>query len=224
METREYIARRIKELRTQKLEITADKLGTLLNPVRSGKTIGSWETARTEPDADMLWQLSRVFSVPISSFYPPSQPSPLVRNYSTSSEAYTEAPLFGSIAAGTPLTVIPIEDTRPLPLEVYRKYPQGFFLKVDGESMNNVLPHGSYALIDPSQNEPVNGGVFAFCLDTNDAAIKRVKKLAHGLELLPDSKDPTFKPHILDYAQEESRQINILGRVVWMMLPFDWEF
>ena len=218
MNTRYYISQRIKELRIKKLGITADKLAALLKPKRSSKTISSWETGRTMPNADALVQLSAIFEVPIESFYPPKPSQDFV-----SEGAYVEVPLFGSIAAGKPLAIIPYDDTHPIPFEMHRRYPKGFLLKVEGESMNNILPHGSYALIDPESTELQDFKAYALCVNNNDATIKRVKRLENGYELIPDSKDPTFKPVIYDHAKDSPEVVTIIGQVVWLMLPFDWE-
>jgi len=218
METRAHIAKKIREFRTQKLKISAQKLAELLVQPLSGKTISSWENNRTQPDAERLIQLCRAFNEPISAFYPEEYS----RVSDSSNGHYADVAVYGSIAAGKPLAIIPIEDTRPIPTEMHRKYPEGFFLKVDGESMNNVLPNGSFALIDPSQTYPTDNGAYALCLNQDDATIKRIRTLENGYELLPDSKDPTFRPIVFDYADADSNEIMIIGRVVWMMLPFDW--
>lgn len=219
METGEFIAQRIRELRTDKLRISGTELGQLLNPRISGKTISSWETCRTKPNADALIQLSHIFEVPISYFYPPSLST---ENGFSSEVAYVSTPLFGTIAAGKPLAIIPVEDTHPIPIEMYQKYPHAFLLRVEGESMNNVLLDGALAFVDPTQTDPVDEAVYAFCVNDEDATIKRVKKLAHGFQMSPDSKDPTFKPVVYDNQDETPDNITIIGRVVWMMFPFDW--
>ena len=219
MEAREFIALRIKELRTKKLAISGAKLGELLVPPISGKTVSSWERCRTQPDAEALIQLSQIFSVPISYFYPPS----LSNGNDFSSEiAYNDVPLYGSIAAGKPLAIIPIENTHPIPIEMHKKYPEAFLLRVEGESMNKILPNGALALVDPKQTDPIDEAVYAFCVNNDDATIKRVRKLAYGFEMLPDSDDPTFKPVVYDKQNETPDNITIIGRVVWMMPPFDW--
>lgn len=219
METREFIAQRIRDLRNNKLHISGAELGQLLDPPISGKTISSWERCRTQPTADALIQLSHIFEVPISYFYPPSLSN---ENGFSSEVAYVDVPLYGSIAAGKPLAIIPVEDTHPIPIEMHQKFPQAFLLRVEGESMNNVLPDGALAFIDPDQTDPVDEAVYAFCVNDDDATIKRVKKLAHGFQMSPDSKDPTFKPIVYDDHNETPDDITIIGRVVWMMFPFDW--
>ncbi len=220
METRAYVISRIKELRKEKLGISAEELGSMLKPSLGGKAISSWETGRTGPSFDRLAQLSVIFEVPIGTFFPKEFSEIGV---TADENPYTDVALYGSIAAGRPLAMIPVENTLPLPKELHKKYPQGFLLRVEGESMNKVLPNGSYALIDPEQKTPVNNAAYAFCVNQEDATIKRIKKLAHGYELLPDSNDPTLKPTVFDFNDTDPQEIIIIGRVVWMMLPFDWE-
>jgi len=219
MEARTFIAGKIREFRTAKLGISAATLGSLLVPERSGKTISSWERERTQPDADTMTQLCRIFDEPISAFYPQecSKTSDGGNGY------YAEVALYGSIAAGKPLAILSCEDSRTIPIEMHRRFPQGFLLKVEGESMNNVLPNGAYAFIDPKQRKPIDNGVYAFCLNQDDATIKRVRNLENGYELVPDSKDPTFKAIVFDKDNTDADEITIIGRVVWMMLPFDWD-
>lgn len=221
MQSREYIAHQIQDLRKNKLGITAQALGTMLTPPVSSKTISSWECGRTRPNTEVLSQLSRIFDVPVSCFFPEEISAD---HTLAAAPSYSHVPLYGSIAAGVPLAIIPVEDTFPIPIEVHKRYPNAFLLRVSGESMNHVLPDGSYALVDPDQNEIKSTAAYALCVADGDATIKRIKRLANGIELLPDSKDPTFKPVIFDFEDNSPEEITIIGRVVWMMLPFDWEF
>ncbi|MCL2889407.1 MAG: S24 family peptidase [Eggerthellaceae bacterium] len=164
-------------------------------------------------------QLCKIFDEPIAAFYPLASS----KTANGTSGSCSEVALYGSIISGKPLAFIPIEGMKPCPLELRRKYPQGFFLRVKGQAMNNILPDGSFAFIDPLQSAPIDNRVYALCLNDDDAIIRRIKKLGNGFELLPDSNDPTLKPSIFDYADEGSNRIVVVGRVVWMMLPFDWE-
>lgn len=58
-------------------------------------------------------------------------------------------PLYGSIAAGAPIEMLQIEEIHPVPNALLLRYPKAFYLRVKGESMNRVLPNGSYALVVP---------------------------------------------------------------------------
>ena len=118
------------------------------------------------------------------------------------SDGFIEVPLYGSIAAGTPIEMLPTDDMHPIPVIVRDKYPDAFLLKVRGESMNRVLPNGCYALIDPAKTVERDGKPYAVCVNGYDATIKRVRKLANGYELAPDSNDPTYRAQVYDYGIE----------------------
>ena len=90
--------------------------------------------------------------------------------------------------------------------------------------MNRVLPNGSYALVDPCKDVDHPGKPYAVCVNGHDATIKRVKPLNNGFELSPDSNDPTFKPVIYDYGEENTETITLIGRIVYYVLPYDWTF
>lgn len=135
-----------------------------------------------------------------------------------------DVPLYGAIAAGTPIEMTPVENTQPIPAKVHELHPDAFLLKVEGNSMNRVLPNGSYALIDPCKTVERDGAPYAVCVNGYDATIKRVRKLNNGFQLVPDSTDPTYETKTYNYNEPETQTITVIGRVVYYVLPFDWEF
>lgn len=135
-----------------------------------------------------------------------------------------DVPLYGAIAAGTPIEMTPVENTQPIPAKVHELHPDAFLLKVEGNSMNRVLPNGSYALIDPCKTVERDGAPYAVCVNGYDATIKRVRKLNNGFQLVPDSTDPTYEVKTYNYNEPETQTITVIGRVVYYVLPFDWEF
>lgn len=137
---------------------------------------------------------------------------------------YIDVPLYGSIAAGEPIEMIPTDDSHSIPVAVHKKYPKAFLLEVKGESMNKVLPNGSYALIEPCSDVDRDGKPYAVCVNGYDATIKRVRRLENGFELVPDSTDPTFHAEVFDYSVEGTKTITVIGRVVWYAIPYDWSF
>ncbi len=68
-EVKEYIARRIRELRESR-KWNQEDLGKKFTPEKKKATVSSWENGRTTPDADTLIELCRIFEVDISDFYP----------------------------------------------------------------------------------------------------------------------------------------------------------
>lgn len=139
-------------------------------------------------------------------------------------QAFVDVPLYGSIAAGTPIEMIEVDDTHPVPTAVMDEHPDAFLLTVKGQSMNRILPDGCYALIDPCEEIEHDNQPHAVCVNGYDATIKRVHKLANGFELVPDSTDPTYKPKVYDYGEPGTEEITVIGRVVYHVLPFDWSY
>lgn len=139
-------------------------------------------------------------------------------------DQFVDVPLYGSIAAGTPIEMMEVEDTFPVPAKMHDAHPEAFLLKVEGESMNRILPNGCYALVDPCETVEESGAPYAVCVNGYDATIKRVRKLNNGFELVPDSTDPTYPVQTYNYNEPGTETITVIGRVVYYVLPFDWSF
>lgn len=137
---------------------------------------------------------------------------------------FVDVPHVGAIAAGTPIEMMEIEDTHPVPSKVMDEHPDAFLLTVEGDSMNRVLPNGSYALVDPCDDVDRDGQPYAVCVNGYNATIKRVRKLNNGFQLVPDSTDPTYAAETYNYNEPGTETITIIGRVVYYVLPFDWRF
>ena len=135
---------------------------------------------------------------------------------------YTDVPLYGNISAGSPSEAVVTKQTFPIPSELAERYRRAFLLVVTGESMNRVLPNGCYALIDPVLQSEITEDIYAVRVGASDATVKRVKPLDNGVVLEPDSTDPTFRPRVFDFADDDDEQVVVIGRVVWFCPPLDW--
>lgn len=181
------------------------------------QTIQRYESGSRDIKSSVLIKLSAVLGVTISYLLG-------MENRSIPNNDMVEVPLYGAIAAGTPIEMIPVENSQPVPSEVRRRYPSAFLLKVEGDSMNRILPNGCYALVDPCEAVEHNGAPYAVCVNGYDATIKRVNKLNNGFELAPDSNDPTYSKQVFNYNEPGTQTITVIGEVVYFVLPFDWHF
>lgn len=132
------------------------------------------------------------------------------------------APVYGSIAAGQPLEMIPDKIRFTIPDHLADRYPEAFYLKARGESMNRRIPNGSYVLINPSA-EIIDGKVYAVSIEGQDATLKRVRMTNGRVELQPDSFDETFKPIVFNDPIAQHNSIKVIGQAVWLTTPFDYE-
>lgn len=181
------------------------------------QTIQRYESGSRDIKSSVLIKLSAVLGVTISYLLG-------MENTSIPNNDMVEVPLYGAIAAGTPIEMIPVENSQPVPSEVRRRYPSAFLLKVEGDSMNRILPNGCYALVDPCEAVEHNGAPYAVCVNGYDATIKRVNRLNNGFELVPDSNDPTYSKQVFNYNEPGTQTITVIGEVVYFVLPFDWHF
>ena len=189
----------------------ADALGL------SHGTVGAWENKGSTPNMDTMDALAAYFGVTVGQLFTPDLA------VTPNAFASVEVGVYGHIAAGTPIEMVETDFGFPCPTKLVERHPHAFYLVVEGDSMSRVLPNGCYALVDPDQKEPVNGKAYAVCVNGYDATIKRVRKLANGVELIPDSLDPTYRPVVYDQGVEGTESVTIIGRIVWYTIPFDHE-
>ena len=197
----------------------AEKLGVPLGTYRN------WEQGIYAPqDISLIKQIADILHVSMEALfgYDAFEPGTLDEGLSDE-EQFVYVPLYGRIAAGQPLYMDAVEDHILAPREIRRRHPNAFFLTVDGESMNNVLPNGCYALINPCQEASKPMKAYAVCVNGFDATIKRVRPLSNGYELIPDSIDPTYRPQIFDFNEIDTQPVSIIGEVVWYLVPFGFE-
>lgn len=191
----------------------AEELGT------TQQTVQRYESGARDIKSSVILQLSETLGVTVSYLLGISEDAP-----SSCASSTRDVPLLGSIAAGTPIEMRAVDNSFPVPARIMEQHPHAFLLRVDGESMNRVLPNGAYALVDPCDDVEQNGKPYAVCVNGYDATIKRVRRLSNGFELAPDSTDPTFRSVVYDYGVEGTETVTVIGRVVWYTLPYEWDF
>lgn len=147
----------------------------------------------------------------------------LEETHKANSGEYVEVPVYGSIAAGTPIDMMETDDSFPVPARIVNAHPNCFMLHVEGESMSRLVPNRWLALIDPEDREPNERDAFAVCINGYKATLKHIKQLSNGFELIPDSYDPTYRAQIFDYGEDDTDEITIIGKMVWAAMPFDYE-
>ena len=129
-------------------------------------------------------------------------------------------PLHGRVAAGIPIEMLDVGDMSEAPARYVDDDPNAFMVRVRGDSMNRFIHDGEFALVSPKYTDPNERDMFLVTVNGYDATIKRVRKLANGIELIPDSYDPTYRSNVYDFNEEDTPAIKILGKVVWWCKEF----
>lgn len=135
-------------------------------------------------------------------------------------KGFVAVPLHGRVAAGTPIEMLGVDDMSEAPSRYVDDDPGAFMVRVVGDSMNRHIHDGEYALVSPKYTEPNDRDMFLVAVNGYDATIKRVRRLANGIELMPDSYDPTYRPQVYDFNEDDTPAIKILGKVVWWCKEF----
>lgn len=128
---------------------------------------------------------------------------------------YYMCPVYGQISAGEPNWAEEnIEGSLPIDpnlMDIINP-EEYFFLRVNGESMNNVVKNGAFALIH-KQDMVENGEIAVVLVNGYSATLKRFTKKGDVVVLEPDSSDPSFKTQIYD----KTTPVQILGKYVGKM-------
>ncbi len=188
--------------------------------VRIGVTqqaVQRYETGKRDVKASMLVRLSEALEVSVAYLLG-------MEDAEGFDSKMVSVPLFGSIAAGVPVDMEAADERYDLPGVVCQRWPKAFLLRVEGESMNRILPNGCYALIDPCVDVEYDGQPYAVCVNDLAATIKRVRRTGGGFELVPDSTDPSFRPQVLVEGVGGVGTVSVIGRVVWHCIPYDWTY
>jgi repressor LexA len=174
----------------------------------SQQSISRYETSQRDFSVSVLLRLCEVLEVTASYLLCADGDRP----------ATVDVPLLGSIAAGTPIDMDAADRRFPVPAIVHERFPDAFLLRVEGDSMNRILPNGSLALIDPGTDIDHEGQPYAVCIDEQAATIKRVRHTELGIQLIPDSTDPSYQTQVLTRGIDDTT-LSVIGRVVWHHLP-----
>lgn len=173
------------------------------------RTIYHWNTKT--PSLDNLSKVADVLHISVDDLL--QDPANTVNmhinkynNYADKDFFKVSIPVLGKIACGEPILAEQnIEEYRQL---LFDHKPHGvlFCLKCKGDSMQPIIPNGSFATI--RQQETVENGELAAVLIGDEATIKRVKYVGKTTLLMPENKK--YDPIVLD----EEHPGKILGKVI----------
>lgn len=120
------------------------------------------------------------------------------------------APLYGTVHAGDTNEPELIDESIPIPYEVYQGHKNGYFLRVIGDCMNKVYPEGCFVFVDPDMR-PRSGSIGIVAIDGDDYIMRRLYVGASTLVLTPESHNSKWTDTIIDATHD----VKLVGTVVW---------
>lgn len=125
-----------------------------------------------------------------------------------------QVPLFGKIAAGTPIEAIRDEGE-------FLQIPPGFggsgelyALTIEGDSMINAGINDSDIVIIQRCDTAENGAIIVALVDDQEATLKRLRRAGGKIVLEPENDD--YEPRIL-----EPERVKVQGRLVSLMRTYN---
>lgn len=205
----------IRRLREQR-GLTQEQLGKMVDVSRS--TITQWERGWTTPRMGNVQLLAGALGVSTADIIADELPPSNAIKPATAKPAY--APLLGRVHAGEAQEPDVLQDAVPVPYEIIKRHPQGYFLQVEGDCMDNVYPEGCYILIDPEQR-PSNGSIAVVSIDGADYVMRRLYRGANTLILSPDSSNAEHEDMV--FAATTEHTVEFHGTVVWFQSSKEME-
>lgn len=206
------ISDRIKQLRKQNKWTQQD----LANRLHVGKTtVSNYETGHSDPNIDMINQLSKVFGVSIGNLM--GEPNDTVEMLGQAVTMNKYPYIDDYVSAGSPVNIEGMKDVPNIyvPDELLGSYAGSkrlFFLKVNGESMNKIIPNGSTigVISYDSINDIKNGDIVVYSTQDHSFAVKYFYKEENKLIFKPSS---TYH-YYYDLVFDINDNIRIIGKVV----------
>ena len=122
------------------------------------------------------------------------------------------APLLGRVHASDACEPDVVDYRVPIPYEVRKSHPEGYFLEVEGNCMSRVYPEDCHIYIDPRQ-PPQNGSVAVVSIDGADYVMRRLYNTGRTVVLSPDSWDDDYEDIVI--TGDDDRTVEYVGTVVW---------
>ena len=196
------IGENIKRLR-EEAGMSQEQLAEKLEKTRSA--ISQYESGKIVPRMGVIEDLATIFDVSKS----------VIIGEQYMGKGFSPVPLYGRVAAGTPIEMLVAEDIKEAPAKFTDDDPDAYLVRVVGNSMSRRIQDGDFALVSPKYTEPNDHDMFLVTVNGDDATIKCVRVLENGIELVPDSYDPTYRPKVFDYNDDTTPPIRIIGKIVW---------
>lgn len=182
----------------------------------SQSSVSQWIRGNKYPRIDKIEAMAEVFNVYKSEL---TSDKPKEFKSSTSHYNHYNTP----ISAGLPDLVEAVTHTEQIeiPDSIMGKHAGQkdiFITKVNGQSMNRIIPDGSLIAVKPIDLHQIKQGDIVVYSDNGDYSVKRFYKNDDQLIFRPDSNDNSFFDYI---TSTENPNLKIHGKVVVYIVELD---
>ena len=183
----------------------------------SKSTISDIENDKSSPTSETMRKLADAFGCHISYFFDSKYDTKILKEESSTYDVINlnksniiNIPIVGSVRAGEPILATEnITGYHPTLKNHTCRDKNYFYLRVQGDSMNQEFNDGDLLLIEQTPDVE-NGSIAVVLIDGMEATVKKVVKNENMITLIPMSTNPKYVPHMYDVIKDE---IKIIGRV-----------
>ena len=189
---------------------------------KSASSISEWEKGKYTPKMGTLSQIAKIFNVNIDDLMERDLSKPTSQSqktFTTSHYRHFDTP----ISAGVPdhVDAVTDADTIELPDSVMGKHAGQrdiFITRVNGESMNRIIPDCSLIAVKPIDIHQIKQGDIVVYSDNGDYSVKRFYRNDDQLIFRPDSNDDSFFDYV---TSTNNSNLVIHGKVVVYIVELD---
>lgn len=218
-----FIGEKIKFYRLKK-DLNQDELAEMLGTTK--QTVSRYEKGDRQANQDILFELAKIFNISIDDFFPERNTVQIAAEnsapYITNNEShYTYFPT-GFVSAGLPWDVdgITNNETIKLPNSAMGKYAGNkdiIVLRVNGDSMDKVIPDGSLIAVKPVNIELISDGDIVVFSNNHEYSVKYYYRQDEKIIFKPSSDNAAH----FDQAFNVDDDVTIHGKVVMYIVNLD---
>lgn len=222
-EQREIVARNLNNLLEKNNKKKIDVFKDLEKYGISETTVYSWFNGKKYPRIDKIQLLADYFGVLKSDITEDKTVSSEENTPYSINNHYEYTYIPTTVSAGLPINIDGLDnfETISIPDEFLGKYAGDddiFFMRVNGDSMNKIIPHKSLIGVKPVKIKELNNNDIVVYSDGFDYSVKRFYQDGNKLIFRPESYDNLFTDNITTIDNEDLR---IHGKVVTYIVNLD---
>lgn len=210
-----YVGQQIRFHRKLK-KMTQKELGLRIG--KKHNTISSYENGTNEPEQDALFAIANALDVSINDLFPSTTESYVTTKESTPIVAESQYNYFPISISDNQFKKISIAN---LLMGKWAGNKDLFVTRVNGDSMNRIIPHCSLIVTKKVELSDLKNGDIVVFSNGGDYSIKRFfhDKENERVIFRPDSYDNRFFDYTVSYENAKSLQIH--GKVVLYIVELD---
>ncbi|MBR2848800.1 MAG: helix-turn-helix domain-containing protein [Clostridia bacterium] len=191
----------------QRANLNQSELAKTVGVSRS--TIAMWESGASQPDIEMILQLSHVLDISVGELLGEETDSPLPDP--------TWINVLGRVAAGIPIEAIEEVIDREQISEAMARNGTYIGLQIHGSSMEPRMREGDIVIVR-LQDDCDSGDTVIAMVNGDEATCKILQKTREGISLL--STNPAYSPMFFSNHDIETLPVRIIGKVVELRAKF----